>query len=211
MEIDRHKVFISYYHKEEQDYKEQLSKMKEWNSDKNQYISIFDDYSVNQNDIDDVGMTDEQIRREIRDNYIKDATVLILVCGENTKRRKHIDWEIHAAMYDSDVNPKMGILVIDVGQDSLQIACGEEEENIMGSGCFWVQLKKEEKYLQENYPNLPDRIIENIALEAVSITVTNWNVIKNQPQKLKELIDRAYNRKKTNQYDHSTPLRRRNS
>ena len=114
MSIDRHRVFISYYHHDDQDYKDVLINMKEFDWSTMRTQSIFEDCSVHQDEIDDTYMTDEQIRKEIRDNYIKDATVLILLCGQNTKRRKFIDWEIHAAMYDSDVNPKMGILIINL-------------------------------------------------------------------------------------------------
>ena len=71
--INRHRVFISYYHNDDQYYKDDLINMKEYDYEKKQYISIFDDYSVHENEIDDTGMTDEQIRCEIRDNYIKNA------------------------------------------------------------------------------------------------------------------------------------------
>ena len=110
--IERHKVFISYYHFDDQYYKNKLIEMNHFNFEKLKYESIFEDYSVRNGDIDDTFMTSEQIRRKIRDEYIKDATVLILLCGKNTKKRKHVDWEIHAAMYDSEVNPQMGIIVI---------------------------------------------------------------------------------------------------
>jgi hypothetical protein len=59
-------------------------------------------------------MTDEQIRREIRDDYIAGATVLVLLCGEHTKERKYIDWEIQAAMTDAETNHKMGIVVVNL-------------------------------------------------------------------------------------------------
>ena len=132
MNVDRHKVFISYYHKDDQHYKNELIKKQIFDTKKSQFKSIFEDYSVGDGDIDDIGMTAEQIRRKIRDEYIKDATVLILLCGENTKYRKHIDWEIHAAMYDSDVNRQMGIIVINLPSISQgRRASSEEEKNII--------------------------------------------------------------------------------
>lgn len=210
-EIKRHKVFISYYHKDDQWYKNELIKLKEYDYNKKQNISIFDDYSVHEDEIDDTGMTDEQIRCEIRDNYIKNATVLILLCGENTRRRKHIDWEIHAAMYDSEVNPKMGILVINVGNQNGEIACNVEEEKIINPFANWTTLNKDIDALRQNYPYLPERILENIARDNVSISVVNWASIEGDNQKIKKLIDNAFKRRMTNQYDHSTKLRRRNS
>lgn len=209
--IPRHRIFISYYHAEDQTFKDKLIQMKEYDTENNRFISIFDDFSVHEDEIDDTDMTDEQIRCEIRDNYIKNATVLILLCGENTRKRKHIDWEIHAAMYHSDVNPRMGILILNVNGDKSQIACGKDEEAIIGPYESWTPLNKEISDLKDRYPYLPDRIIENIARDDVSITIANWNSVYDNTDKIKNLIDKAFERRKTNNYDHSTPLRRRNS
>lgn len=206
--IPRHKVFISYYHADDQDYKNHLIDMKDGSQ------SIFDDYSVHENEVNDTGLTDEQVRRIIRKDYIQDATVLVLLCGQNTKHRKHIDWEIHAAMYDSDVNPKMGILVINLpsisGEQSM-LACDNDEEQVMSSAhTTWTPIQKDVAYIEKNYPYLPNRIITNIARDGVHISIVDWNVIANHPEKLKYLIDKAFQRRKTNNYDHSQSLRRRN-
>lgn len=177
-DIPRHKVFISYYHKEDQSYKDYLLRL-------NEFYNIFDDYSVRENDVDDTNMSDEQVRCEIRDKYIRNASVLVLLCGEKTRTRKHVDWEIHAAMYHSDVNPQMGILVINVGNcNNGQIACSKDEENIIAPYSSWSPLDKNIESLKNRYPSLPDRIIENIVRENVSITVVNWDVICNNVVKL---------------------------
>lgn len=208
MSIPKHKVFISYYHADDQDYKNALLKANEW-------YDLFDDYSVHENEVDDTGLTDEQVRRIIRDDYIQDATVLVLLCGQNTKRRKHIDWEIHAAMYDSDVNPKMGILVINlpsISGNQGMIACGNDEEQVMGdSYTKWTPLQKDITYIENSYPYLPHRLVTNVARTDVSISIVNWSVIESNFEKLKYLIDKAFDRRKTNEYDHSEPLRRKNS
>lgn len=208
MSIPKHKVFISYYHADDQDYKNALLKANEW-------YDLFDDYSVHENEVDDTGLTDEQVRRIIRDDYIQDATVLVLLCGQNTKRRKHIDWEIHAAMYDSDVNPKMGILVINlpsISGNQGMIACGNDEEQVMGdSYTIWTPIQKDITYIENRYPYLPHRLVTNVARTNVSISIVNWTVIESNFEKLKYLIDKAFNRRKTNEYDHSEPLRRKNS
>ena len=214
MSIPRHKVFISYYHQDDQDYKDHLINLKEFNNQTWKFQSIFEDYSVHENEIDDTNMSSEQIRREIRDNYIKDATVLVLLCGENTKRRKHIDWEIHAAMYDSDTNPKMGILVINlptIQSQQTMIACGAEEQNLMAPFSTWSPLDKSRTSLEEEHPYLPSRIITNLMRDDVHISLVNWDVVANNTEKLKRLIDKAFERRKNNHYDHSEPLRRKNS
>ncbi|MCI9654242.1 MAG: TIR domain-containing protein [Acholeplasmatales bacterium] len=206
--IARHKVFISYYHADDQYYKNYLINLKEYDGYNRQ--SIFEDYSVHENEIDDTGLTSEQIRRIIRDDYIKEATVLILLCGCNTKKRKHIDWEIHAAMYNSEYNPKMGILVINLPSTNQYIRAGEDKEKpLISNGTNWVHLDTRQEY-ENAYPYMPSRIIDNF-IKGVPITVVDWSTIENDSSKLKTLIHYAYERRKTNQYDHSAPLRRNNS
>ena len=78
-----HKVFISYHHSNDQWYKNELVKLGE---------RVFVDRSVDTGDIPDE-WTDEQIRQEIRDSYLRDSTVTIVLVGTETKQRKHIDWE----------------------------------------------------------------------------------------------------------------------
>ena len=210
MKISRHKVFISYYHKDDQIYKNELINYAFFNFENGKYESIFEDYSVNDGDIDDTNMSSEQIRRKIRDEYIKDATVLILLCGKNTKYRKHIDWEIHAAMYDSEENPQMGIIVINLPSinQNVRVSCDEEKE-IVCPNSTWRSINSRKEF-EESYPYMPDRIIDNFE-KHVPITVVDWSVIHNKSMSLMKLIDNAYNRRKDINYDHSRPLRRRNS
>ena len=102
----KHKVFISYHHANDQFYKEELLKL-------NKIYDIFIDSSVDTGDIDE-NLEDKKIREIIRDQYLRDSTVTILLVGTNTKNRKHIDWEIYSSMYDGIVNKKSGILVINL-------------------------------------------------------------------------------------------------
>lgn len=201
--ISKHKVFISYYHDEDQYYKDELERI-------NSKVGLFDDWSVRDGDIDDEGMSAEQIRRYIRDNFMKDATVLILLCGQNTKKRKHVDWEIHTAMFDTEKNPKMGILVVNLPTiNSFVRARGEKEKSLVSNNTNWITLKTREEF-EKNYSFMPSRIIDNF-VKGVPIAVVEWNTIMNDLEGFKELIDIAFQRRKTNDYDHSAPLRRNNS
>lgn len=209
MSINRHKVFISFHHADEY-YKNQLTKMVFFNQEKYCYESIFDDYSVGNGDIDDTLMSNEQIRRKIRDEYIQKATVLVLLCGQETKCRKHIDWEIHAAMYDSEINPRMGIIVINLPTINQWVfASNSNEKNIIDSYGEWININSRSEY-EEKYPYLPIRIIDNLE-KNIPITIIDWNFAVNHPLKLMELIDNAFKRKDLIKYDHSRPLRRNNS
>ena len=106
MEARVHKVFISHHHHNDQQYKEALVRFGEQQA-------MFVDRSVDTGDISD-DLTDEQIRRVIRDQYLRDLTVTIVLVGQATKRRKHVDWEIYSSMYDGSVNKKSGIVVINL-------------------------------------------------------------------------------------------------
>ena len=123
-----HKVFISYHHGSDQRYKEALVEFGERNS-------IFVDRSVDTGDIPDE-WTDEQIRRAIRDRYLKDSTVTVALVGTETRRRKHVDWEIHSSMYDGSVNKRSGIVVINLPgiSEYFNAAYGDEEKKTVVSG-----------------------------------------------------------------------------
>ena len=90
MALDRHKVFISYHHGNDQAHKEALTEF-------NDKYGVFTDASVDSGDIDDE-LDDEAIREKIRDEYLQDSSVTIVLVGTETRRRKHVDWEIYSSM-----------------------------------------------------------------------------------------------------------------
>ncbi len=97
----KHKVFISYYHEDDQEYKDRLVQALE---------SKFVDKSVSQGDIYDEGLHLDEIRRRIRDDHIADATVTIVLIGRCTWQRKHVDWEISASIIARKNNQRCGLL-----------------------------------------------------------------------------------------------------
>ena len=99
--IPRHKVFISYYNEDDQEYKNRLVQALD---------SKFVDKSVSQGDIHDEGLPLDEIRRIIRDEHIADATVTIVLIGCCTWQRKHVDWEISASVIDRRINDRCGLL-----------------------------------------------------------------------------------------------------
>lgn len=48
----------------------------------------------------------------IRNKYLRDADVVILLLGLETKKRKSIDWELKAAMTETNLFSKSGILIV---------------------------------------------------------------------------------------------------
>ena len=198
-----HKVFISYHHENDQRYKEDLLKMRD-RSD------LFVDKSVNAGEISD-DWSPETIRKEIRDEYLRDSTVTILLCGEETRHRKHIDWELKTSMIDGQKNGKSGILVITLPSISSRNWCRvsqDAEKQVIYPGVIdWTSLDSWSAY-REKFPHLPERIIDNLANTKVKISVCPWERIEGYPGNLKWLIDAAFVSRETNEYDLERPMRK---
>ncbi|MEN6442520.1 MAG: TIR domain-containing protein [Methanoregula sp.] len=99
-----HKVFVSYHHENDQKYRDQFETILQ-----NSGISILK--SVQMGDIDPDIQTDT-VRRKIRDEYLRDSTVTVVLVGAETWKRKHVDWEIGSSIRHTDYNPRSGLLGI---------------------------------------------------------------------------------------------------
>ena len=98
----RHKVFVSYHHSQDEGYKTRFCKM---------LGSDIVDKSVTDGDID-VDLKTDTIRQKIRDEFISDASVTVVLTGRCTWQRKHIDWEIGSSLRDTKKNARCGVLGI---------------------------------------------------------------------------------------------------
>src|SRR5688572_16454908 len=98
------KVFISYHHANDQYYKDFLIQ-------KNEIYPSFTNVSVDVGDVSD-DLSDDAIRTQIRDDYLNDSTVTVLLVGTETARRKHVDWELYSSMHNGYVNKQSGVLVV---------------------------------------------------------------------------------------------------
>ncbi len=207
MRIPRHKVFISYHHAKDQARKRTLIRLNRGND-------IFIDVSVDTGNIDK-HLSDQAIRQKIRDEYLRDSSVTIVLVGTETKKRKHVDWEIYSSMFDGKVNKRSGILVINLpstGCTNFYATHGEKEENILYpsvSASDWTRITSRAE-CERLYPYMPSRIIDNLESGA-KISVVNWDTITADTEKLKLLIDLTYKDKSSCNYNLSTPMRRANS
>ena len=99
--IPRHKVFVSFHHEDEY-YKSMFCS----------YMgSDIVDKSVDDGDIDPYIQTDT-IRQKIRDDFIADASVTVVLVGPCTWQRKHVDWEIGSGLRDTKKNSRCGLMGI---------------------------------------------------------------------------------------------------
>ena len=99
--VNTHKVFISFHHEDER-YKDLFTKMMGGN---------IVDRSVGDGDINPSNNTD-YTRQIIRDNFIADATVTVVLIGKCTWQRKHVGWEIGSSLRDTKNNSRCGLLGI---------------------------------------------------------------------------------------------------
>lgn len=74
-------------------------------------VDGFINKAVGDGDIDTNIKTDT-IREKIRDEFIADATVTVVLIGPKTWSRKHVDWEISSSIRNTKNNPRCGLLGI---------------------------------------------------------------------------------------------------
>lgn len=202
----KHKVFISYHHDNDQSYKEHLLQT-------NEAHKLFIDVSVDTGDIDD-NLEDDAIRQKIRDEYLKDSTVTIVLVGLETKKRKHVDWEIYSSMFNGKVNKQSGVLIINLPSTGCTLATaahGEDEKRIVyPENTSWTSITSRDEY-ERRYPYIPARIIDNLLKNEAMVSVTNWSNIAGDVEKLRFLINVTYDDRTKCQYDLSQPMRRADS
>lgn len=101
----RHKVFVSYHHANDQAYRNDFEKL---------FANIHDimvSKSVQIGEIDQNIQT-ETIRQKIRDEYLSDSTVTVVLVGSQTWQRKHVDWEIGSSIRETKNSSRSGLLGI---------------------------------------------------------------------------------------------------
>lgn len=101
----RHKVFVSFHHANDQGYRDRFEKLF------THYHDIMVNKSVQIGDIDE-NQPSQRIRQLIRDRYLRDSTVTVVLIGQETWQRKHVDWEIGASIRATDYNSRSGLVGI---------------------------------------------------------------------------------------------------
>ena len=102
--LARRKCFVSYHQ-----------------DDENEVQKFIDDFGgafipkvLGVSDVDDfINSTDtEYVLRRIRELYLSDSTVTIVMIGQCTWARKYVDWEIASTLRNDQVNKRSGLLGI---------------------------------------------------------------------------------------------------
>lgn len=101
----RHTIFVSCHHEFDQAFFNYFA----------QYFS--DEHSVLSSRFSEIGdfaphLNIETIRQRIRNSCLYDSTVTVVLIGEDTWKRKHVDWEINASIASTLYNPCSGLIGI---------------------------------------------------------------------------------------------------
>lgn len=99
-QTEKHKIFIS-FHNDDQQYRDLFDQY---------YGNHFISKSVDFGDIDPDNK-DDYIKRLIQEDHISDASIVVVLYGENTWRRKHVDWEIYAGLSEK-VGGHSGLMIM---------------------------------------------------------------------------------------------------
>jgi hypothetical protein len=153
----KRKVFISFYHKDDEYYRKRFEEL---------FGHLFLNKSVKDGDIN-TDVSAEYIKRLIQNGYISDTSVLVVLVGAKTYCRKHVDWEISAAL-----SKKVGGY----------------------SGLIGLRLPTHPDFGKNNYKseNISSRLVEN--LESGYAKLYDWH--ENETS-IKKIIDDAFNAKNT--------------
>jgi len=170
----RHRVFLSYHHALDENRKKIFEL---------RFGNAFDAIvpgSVQVGDIDPNLATDT-IRRKIRDEYLRDTSVTVVLIGQETWQRKHIDWEIASSVRHTEYNPRSGLL-----------------------GILLPSYPRAD-LAHYNPRTIPPRLYDNISCGFASIH--NWT---EEAATVQDWIHKAYLRKTTILPDNSRPSFARN-
>jgi hypothetical protein len=167
---NRHKVFVSYHHANDENYK-RIFELRFGNR-----FGVIVPGSVQMGDID-TNLKTETIRQKIRDDYLRDTSVTVVLVGQETWQRKHVDWEISSSLRNTDLNPRSGLLGILL-----------PSHPDFGRPKFNPHL-------------VPPRLADNV--ECGFATIYHWS---EDPDKVQQWVHEAYLRKARIQPDNSRDL-----
>lgn len=138
--VPKHRVFISFHHIDDL-YRQQFEK------DFSGQVDGFICRSVQDGDINPRNKI-KTIRKVIRDRFISDSTVTVVLIGAETWRRKHIDWEIGYSLTQTSHNYRSGLIGILLPSYVPDDSCCEEfltEDEVIYTPC-----------------NVPPRLYDNV-------------------------------------------------
>jgi len=134
--------------------------------------------SVQIGDIDSY-LPDDSIRQIIRDQYLRDTTVTVVLVGSETYKRKHVDWEIGSSIRQTKLSSRSGLLGI-----------------LLPSYHSFFGID----YGKFNHDSIPPRLSDNIKCGYAGIY--DWG---NNPYDIQSWIQTAFDKRTKIEPDNSYP------
>lgn len=100
----RHKCFVSYHHEDQSEVETFIDTFGEVFIAKALGVSDEDDF-INSDDTD-------YVMRKIREKYLTDSTVTIVLIGKCTWARRYVDWEVMSSLRNDSKNKRSGLIGI---------------------------------------------------------------------------------------------------
>lgn len=162
--ITRRKTFVSYYHNDDQTYREKFE---------NLFGDLIVSKSVEKGDIDSEN-SHEYIKQLIQKEYLSDTTVLVVLIGPKTKCRMHVDWEISGALNLKVGGNNAGLLGIllpshpdfGTGQATYDQMPGRLADNFKSGYAFirdWTDDRiKMQSYIEEAFTNRSTKVDDRV-------------------------------------------------
>jgi len=134
----KRKVFISYHHRNDQDWFDYFTtKFSE------QYDIISDRSLDGRIRSDDP----EYVDRRIREDFIVGSSVTIVLCGTETWKRKYVDWEICSTLHHKHALLGVG-LPRHTKQDGLVVVPSRLHDNITNRYAYWTMWQEDPAMLK---------------------------------------------------------------
>ena len=110
--IIKTKVFVSYDRGNDQYYEDNFEHL------------VSSNYQIATSKPDQIGemnptLSIEKIRQQVRDKYLRDSKVTVVLIGSQTWQKKHIDWEISSSIQQTPNNSRSGLIGIILPTHSL--------------------------------------------------------------------------------------------
>ncbi|GJQ61031.1 MAG: hypothetical protein SCALA702_00840 [Melioribacteraceae bacterium] len=134
--------------------------------------------SVQIGDIDS-NLPDDSVMQIIRDQYLRDTTVTVVLIGSVTCKKKHVDWKIGSSISDTKYSSRSGLR--DVLLPSYHSSLGID-------------------YGKYNHDSIPPRSSENI-----KYGYSNIYDLSNSPYDIQSWIHNAFDKRTKIEPDNSHP------
>jgi hypothetical protein len=100
----RHKCFVSYHHADQDESESFIDSFEEVFIPRVLGVSDEDDF-IDSEDTD-------YVMDQIRENYLTDSTVTIVLVGRCTWARRYVDWEVYSTLRHDENNRRSGLVAI---------------------------------------------------------------------------------------------------